>query len=303
MNWQHWFWLFLVQAAWTGSYAGMKYAVAEMPVGVVVFLRYGFASLGLLIGSLFTGLPRLERKDLLLVIALGALDFALAPTLQVTSLLYTQAIDVSILIALEPMMTVFVAAMVLGERPTRQTIFALLAGTLGMLILSGVGFQDESEVGQRRLYGNLLFVSSLLCEVAVTVAGRRLARRYPPSQAVTAMKVAGFLTATLVYSKTIHAMDFATISTRGWSAIGFLALFPSIFAYIVWYRVIKVVPVSQAALSLFIQPVVGTALGYWMLGEHIGWHTAIGALLVCSSLAWWQVREYRQRVPESAREV
>jgi drug/metabolite transporter (DMT)-like permease len=41
---------------------------------------------------------------------------------------------------------------------------------------------------------------------------------------------------------------------------------------------------------LFVQPLVGSALGYAFLGERIGVQTVIGAILVCVSLAWWQLR-------------
>jgi drug/metabolite transporter (DMT)-like permease len=236
------------------------------------------------------GFPRFQRRDLLLVIVLGALDFALAPTLQVTSLLYTQAIDASILIALEPMMTVLVAAAALRERPSGPTIFALIAGTIGMLVLSGAGSGAANPEASHRLLGNLMFTGSLLCESGVTVAGRTLAPRYPPAQLVFSMKFAGFLVASAVYAPTIASTNFAGITLRGWEAILYLAVLASVFGYTVWYRVIRVVPVSSVALSLFIQPLVGTILGYTLLGEQINLQTLGGALVVCVSLAWWQLR-------------
>ena len=69
----------------------MKWAGDEMPVGVVVFLRYGFASAGFLVGNLFSGLPRVGKRDLVLVALVGALNFAAAPAMQIASLRYTQA--------------------------------------------------------------------------------------------------------------------------------------------------------------------------------------------------------------------
>ena len=96
MRLSHWVWLFLVQFCWTGSYVAMKWAGEEMPVGVVVFLRYGLASAGFLAGNIFWGLPRVEKRDLALVALVGALNFAAAPAMQIASLRYTQAIDVSI---------------------------------------------------------------------------------------------------------------------------------------------------------------------------------------------------------------
>jgi drug/metabolite transporter (DMT)-like permease len=282
--------LILAQSCWAASYIAMKLAGDEMPVGVVVFLRYGIVSLVFLAALPLVGFPRLARRDMLLVAGLGVLNFTLAPTLQVGSLRYTQAIDVSVLIALEPMMTVLVAALVLRERPNRATIFALIAGTIGMLTLSGVGFGGVTPGAPNRLLGNTLFTLSLLCESSLTVAGRTLGLRYPSSQIIFVMKLVGFLAAGLVYAPTIAATDFGVITMRGWASVVYLAVFSSIFAYIIWYRVIRVVPVAYVALSLFVQPIVGSALGYAFLNEQIGMQTIVGAILVCVSLAWWQLR-------------
>ena len=216
--------LFLTQSIWAGSYVGMKLAGQEMPVGLIVFLRYGLASLLLLSAAPWNGLPRLDRRDWLLVAFLGALNFALAPTLQISSLKYTQAIDVSILIALEPPLTVLLATLALRERPSGTTIRALAVGTLGMLILSGVGFSSEVATAPNRLLGNVLFTASLLCEASVTAAGGRLARRYPASHSVLAMKAAGFLTAAVVFAPVILSADVSNVSWKGWASVIFLAV-------------------------------------------------------------------------------
>ena len=273
----------------------MKVAGEEMPVGLIVVLRYGLAALVLLAATPWNGLPRLERRDWLLVVALGTLNFTLAPTLQISGLKYTQSIDVSILIALEPTITVALAALALRDRPSGATIWALLLGTVGMLILSGVGFAGQVAGASNRLLGNSLFTVSLLCEAAVTVAGGRLAVRYAPSQAVLAMKAAGFVAAAIFFGPVVVSAEFGAYSWKAWASVVYLAVLPSALAYTVWYRVIKVVPVSHVALSLFVQPIVGTVIGYTFLDETIGIETVVGALLVCASLAWWQARSLRNQ--------
>ena len=106
----HWFWLVVVQSVWASSYIAMKFAVAEMPVGGVLFLRYGFASLLFILGWAKLGWPRFTKKEFFILSLLGVFNFGLAPAMQVTSLKYTQAIDVSIVIALEPLITVLLAS-------------------------------------------------------------------------------------------------------------------------------------------------------------------------------------------------
>jgi drug/metabolite transporter (DMT)-like permease len=287
VGWRIWLLLLVAQAVWAGSYVAMKLAGDAMPVGSVVLFRYGIATLGYLFLLPIVGLPRFERRDWLLVIALGAVNFALTPTLQVMSLQYTRAADVSILIGLEPVITVVLAAFFLREHLDRRLIGAMLLGLGGVWVLSDVS--AAADVATRnRLWGNLLFLGSILCEAAVTVSGGRLARLYSPLGTVAAMKAVGFLTACVFYGPAVLATDLTVYDGRTWGALIYLGLLSSLFAYGVWYAVLGKIRVNQAAPSLFVQPVIGAALGWLILDEHLGVRTWIGGTLILGSLAWGQ---------------
>ena len=293
MKLKYWLWLFLIQSLWASSYIAMKVAVAELPVSGVVFLRYGIAGLGFILFWTFTGFPRLTWRDLALIIGLGVVNFALSPVLQITGIQYTQAVDVSILISFEPIMTVLVAAMALRERPNRRTMLALAVATLGLLVLSGVSLSGDAGAHQLRLLGNLLFLTALVFEGMVSVSGRALTARYRADHLIGAMMIAGFLAGTAVNGSSIAAIDFGAISGGVWAAVLFLGLGCSIFTYVVWFKVLRTVPVNRVALSLFVQPVVGSILGSLLLAEVVNRQTLAGALLICLSLIWWQIRENR----------
>ena len=262
----------------------MKFAGEELPVGVVVVLRYlitvvGFALLG--------RLPRVPREDWLLILTLGTLNFALSPSLQVASLRYTQAADASILIALEPLVTVVAAAVVLRNPLGSRTIWASVAGLAGALVLSGVG-APTGDFTRERLIGNALFLGSMCFEVSVTVAGGRLTRRYDPLAAMAALKACGLLASALIYAPVLVETDFGAISSRAWISVGYLGIFASVVGYGIWYHAIRHAPVSQVAMSLYLQPVVGAALGVALAGETVGAHTLIGAGMIAASLLWWR---------------
>lgn len=280
--------LVVAQAFWAGSYVAMKFAGDAMPVGSVVVYRYGIATLGYLFLLPFVGLPRFERRDWLLVIVLGAVNFALSPTLQVMSLQYTRATDVSILIGLEPVITVVLAGLFLREHLDKRLIGAMLLGLVGVWVLSDVNATADVAV-RNRLWGNLLFLGSILCEAAVTVSGGRLARMYSPLGTVAAMKAIGFLTACVVYGPDVLATDPSSYDRMTWAALIYLGLLSSLVSYGVWYFVLGKIRVSQAAPSLFVQPVIGAALGWLILDEHLGVRTWAGGALILGSLAWGQL--------------
>ncbi len=291
-----WFWLLLTQLLWSGTYVAMHFAVAEVPVGAIVVLRYGLATLGYLLLAPFVGLPRFERRDLGLVLVLGAVNFALAPTLQVTSLRYTRPTDAAILIALEPILTVLSARLVLREKLAGRTIGALALSFVGMLILSGIGLSGAAP-DPDVLLGNGLFLASMVCEISVTIAGGRLAKRYSALPTMAAMKAAGFATAALVYFPVMRRLDFGAISVGTWSSILYLALLASLFSYSMWYYVMREAPVSKMALTLYVQPLFGAFLGWLLAGDRIGWGTLAGGALIVVSLLWWQVKRSPEPLP------
>ncbi|MDA1236882.1 MAG: DMT family transporter, partial [Acidobacteria bacterium] len=132
MGWRIWTLLLLAQAMWAGSYVAMKVAGDAMPVGAVVVFRYGIASLAYLFLIPIVGLPRMAKRDWALVAALGVVNFALTPTLQVQSLRLTRAADVSLLIGLEPILTVILAGLILRELLNPRIIGAMVLGLAGV---------------------------------------------------------------------------------------------------------------------------------------------------------------------------
>ena len=285
---------------WAGSYVAMKFAGAEMPVGAVVTLRYGVASLLFLPLILRAGLRGISGRDWALIVGLGAINFTVSPSLQVASLRYTQAIDVSILVALEPLMTVLLAALVLREPLGPRTLAAGAMALAGALLLSGVGLPD-SGVTRERLIGNAIYLASTLCEVSVTLAGGRLARRYDPLAAMGLMKMAGFAAAAAVYSGVWADMSLGSISPQAWWSIAYLGAGASVLGYGGWYWALRDAPVNQAAMTLFLQPIAGTIFGYFLAGENAGWNTVAGGALILGALAWQQaVARHRATPPPSA---
>jgi len=179
MRIRYWLILAFTQAVWAGSYVAMKVAAAELPSA------WCFSTLRPGLPSVFCRGVRVReapfsRKDLLWILGLGIVTFSLSPTLQTQSLKMTQAVDVSILVSFEPIATVLVAALFLKERPGWFTWFAFAVATVGLFVLSIGPASPGSVGGALRLAGNLIFLSSLLCEAAVTVSGKSLVKRYPP---------------------------------------------------------------------------------------------------------------------------
>ena len=69
-----------------------------------------------------------------------------------------------------------------------------------------------------------------------------------------------------------------------WSTL-FILVYPIIFCWFAWFRIVKEVPVTVSTVSIMMVPVLGVYSGHLVLGEPISWREISGLLLVCSALA------------------
>ncbi len=277
------------QSVWAGSYVAMKLAGSEMPVGAVVTLRYGLAALLFLPLILRNGWPRYSGRDWALIALLGALNFGVAPTLQVSAAQKTQSLDMAILVALEPLLTMLFAAIFLSEKLSSRTWAAGAMSLSGALVLSGVGWNIEGLDGAR-LFGNGLFLTSMLLEISVTINGARLVRTHDPVVTMGLLKTAGFLASGVAYSGVWSGFDLSGVSLTACASIAFLGVGASVFSYSVWFWLLKRAPVQKVALSLFLQPFMGTLAGVLIAGETVGPNTLLGGGLILAGLAWSEMR-------------
>lgn len=282
------------QFLWSCSYAAMKYSMDEMPLGLVMIFRYGIGALTLAVITPWRGW-RPSRNMMLLLLGIGVLNFTGSPWFQLTALTYTQASDVAVMVAFEPMIAAFLAMLLLREHLTYRALVAFVAATVGMLLMSDVQFNAEGVISSTRLIGNLIFFGAVITEGLFSVAGRFTVGKIHPLQMVTVTMLTGWLLNCAIYGpEHLTVENMQAITMRGWSALLFLGLGCSAFAYAGWVYLLKRIPVTQISLSLFLQPIFGGLVGYWAFGEVPTVKTFLGAGIIFASLYLW-LRSYLQR--------
>jgi drug/metabolite transporter (DMT)-like permease len=63
-------------------------------------------------------------------------------------------------------------------------------------------------------------------------------------------------------------------------SIGFVAVFPSIVAYLCWNRGVQLIGANRAGLFINLVPVFASALAVVFLGETVRWHHFAGLALI-----------------------
>jgi drug/metabolite transporter (DMT)-like permease len=268
-----------VQVAWLRYMSGFLAFFIVAVIGVVIQKRKW---------SAFFLVPR-NLRVLRDVLILGIAPFVLAPILQFMGLETAQAMDNSILIATEPLITVALAWMVLGERMNRNHLVSMLLALLGFLFFTGMLSAGVSAMS----VGMVLLLFAQIGEGAYSVFARKLvAHHHPLAVLGTALAIAAVLL-TLITIFTAGLPNVAEQTRAQTGAVVWLGPIGSTATYFIWASVSKRVTVASMAITLFIQPLVGAFGGYFFLGETLSSERLGGAVLILAAIAYLSFRELR----------
>jgi drug/metabolite transporter (DMT)-like permease len=74
------------------------------------------------------------------------------------------------------------------------------------------------------------------------------------------------------------------LSGRAWSGLGFMVLFGSVVAYLIYGFALQKLAASTVASFSYLQPVMAAMLGVWLLGERITTRTVIGGAVILAGV-------------------
>lgn len=285
-----WAGIVAVSVIWGSTWLAIKIGLGAMPPFLSAGMRFAIAA-GILSALAWAGgiPPPREARTHAGLLALGFLNFVVNYGVVYWGEQYVSSGLTAVLFATYPLFVLLIAHFSIGaERITARKLAGVALGFAGV----GVIFRSDLAVDDPRatLAVAVILVSpvaSALTSVGIKKWGHDL---HPYT--LTALPMA-------YGAVVLTAIGLAVESPRAieWSAaaIGsliYLALFGSVIAFVVYYRLLKVVPVSLLALVSYAFPIVAVALGWLILDEALSGSTLAGAamVLIGIALATWRRR-------------
>jgi drug/metabolite transporter (DMT)-like permease len=259
------FLLVLMSAFWATSYSVFKVLAPWLDAGGVATLRYALAgAIPLLVWRWLPGLaPR--GRDLARTIVMGVIVFACSPRLQVAGVQKGQATDAAILVAFEPLIVSVAAAFFLREHVATRQRIGFVLGIFGVVVMAEV-WRPDFHVGAFAADGLILL--SFCCEAAYSIIGKPLLERAGLFKVLIIACLAGTIV-NLLLDGIPTAKAMVLMPPRAWLLVLYLSLVCTLVGYSVWFVVVREVPVSTAALTIFVQPLLGCAIAVIWLGEKL----------------------------------
>ncbi|WP_062205318.1 DMT family transporter [Demequina salsinemoris] len=288
----------LIALGWGSSFLFIELALRSFSPSQVGFGRLVVGTLVLWsVVAIGRRRPTLTRKDVLAVgfvgLFMSGIPLVLIPMAQqhVTSIL------ASMLNATTPLWTAFfVALLIPAERIGRAQLVGLLIGVAGIAILVGVW-----NVAEFSALGVVLMLAGTACYGIGGTLSRRLLARLDESHAVlSATQIATsavILAPFALASGSPEPGAFALDSVALWGVIA-LGVAGTSFAYMGYWRLVKLAGATTASSVTYLTPVVGTFLGVLVLGERLHWNEAAGAVVVLVGV-WLAGRQPRAAATEA----
>jgi drug/metabolite transporter (DMT)-like permease len=192
---------------------------------------------------------------------------------------------VSLLIALGPLFTAFLAHLFLKEDLGALRIFAVTLGFLGIAIclwaqnrLHTISFNDMSS-----LVGPLFIMFSALDGAIFALLGRSMRKDIPVSIKLgLAMILAMLIGFPLWTTDVIRALG--SLSWIGWTALIYLAVVSTYIASLLWYEALRVLNALPVMIYLNVTTVLALLWGAWIFKEDLRLLYLAGATCVVAAV-------------------
>lgn len=248
---------------------------ASLVLGGIAFWRYGRAMWP-------------SRGDLIRLQICALLGVTINQLLFLEGLHRSTSYNAGLIMGAIPIFTYLLAALAGQERFAPLRVVGIAIALLGTATLF---FGKGAELRSEHLTGNLLMLTNALCYSGYIVYSKPLLRRHPPLVVIAWVFL---LSAWLVplYASGRELLP-ANASDEALLSLGYVLLFPTVLAYLLHSFALAHVASSTTAVYIYIQPVIATSAGIWILGERPGWHVLWAGLAIFAGLAL--VLRYRSR--------
>jgi len=211
---------------------------------------------------------------------------------------WTAAGDASLIIPINPVFTVLLAAPMLGQKVTKRMAFGLLLGIVGVGAV--VGWSPNTDIPfEHRLLGDTMIVlaalawatNSNLTKIALEEDGIGTTE-----ELVIWYSIVGWIMLTPWMLAEIWGSGIPSPNTVELGSIAYLGLFSTVLTYIWFARGIDRIGPTASASYVFLVPIFGVLSGWALLDESIGASMLVGFVLIVMGVREVQRESARLKV-------
>jgi drug/metabolite transporter (DMT)-like permease len=273
--------LILASSIWGGMYVVVKVVVSVIPPLELVWMRYVVAIVALLIiGFISRQKWGIEKRYFLIIIAIGIIGNAISIVAQETGTMLSTAQMGAIITSSTPAFMVIFARLILKERMTLRKGISVCLATIGVFLIVGIG-----DVNMSGTLGGIALLIAALTWALMSVLVKLLPSDYSQIVVTTYSILVALIVLTPFVLPRLHEINISQLTHPTiWGGLLYLGIVSTAGGFLLWNRGLQMLNASSGGIFFFFQPLVGTLLGWLILGENIGLTFWIGSILILTGV-------------------
>lgn len=287
---------------WSGNFVASRGLAGLAEPGTLNLLRWALASaLFAPFGLAAFWRERAEiRRQFLPLSAIALCGVSLFDTLIFLAGHTSEALNMTLISTLSPLLTALVAQFFLRQRISRRMYAGIAASTLGICLLVTDGNLGRL-AAMNLARGDLLILLTAMMSAVYNLAVKSVTGRM--SQTALLMACCLFGTAYLVPIALWEGGGMLTLPpmtpTLVWSLV-YLAVFASLLCYLFWNMAVEVLGATRTCLFYYTLPPV-SAMGAWLvLGETVDGNQMLSGIIILAGIVF---ALYADSLASTAREA
>lgn len=263
---------------WGGMYVVSKVVLEVIP-------PFALLSIRLIMGALTLGVVIYFRKNKVVItkelfwksLLVGFVGYGISLGFQFVGTKFSTASNGSLVTSATPAFVLMFAPYLLGEKNTPRRLIALTIASLGVVAVID---PRTAELSPILFWGNMSLLTAALTWALYSVLVRKISQSSDLLTSSALMLLGGVPSSLAIGLWEINTQGVGEIT---WGIIGgllFLGIVSTAIAMFLWNYAFATLPASVASLTFFAQPVVGTLLGWFFLGEIITPLFLLGGVLI-----------------------
>ncbi len=232
----------------------------------IVGFRVGGAAAAFYLLQKFRGDLKLDKKIHYLYFALFSFfGVMLNQLLFFKGLSLTSATNTSLLAVMIPIFAFVVSVLIGNDTLTWRKVAGIVIAAGGVIyLINPVNASFSSTTTQ----GDILIILNSMSYAAYVAASKKLVSHYGALKSIAWVFIFAFFVNVPIGLYFLQPVNLSEVTPAAWLAVGAIVLFPTIMAYYLNAWALAQVEPSIVAVYIYLQPLIGTFLAIFILGEE-----------------------------------
>ena len=268
-RWDAHLFLFLANLIYGVSFTIAKDIIPHyiQPYGAI-FIRATGALILFALSWLIFLREKIQRRDLMLLIACGFFGVAANQLLFFKGLSMTTPINAALIMVTTPILVVVIAGLTGKDKITLPKVIGIALGVAGAVTIVASG--KELSFGSDHLLGDMCVFLNAASYAVFLVIVKPLMQRYNPLTVITFVFFFGWLFVIPVGWNEFLAADYASFPNHIWWELSFIVICTTFLAYLFNILALRHASSAVAGAYIYSQPVLAVLFAFAM--KSLGWN-------------------------------